>query len=96
MSEYFTKQEPVFLGLTKPNLIFGVSMHFVMLNMMISIVIFIQSSDFRVAFLSAILHGVGYYVSFKESRFLEIYMKHAQKCNFCSNRMFYDGNSYYV
>ncbi len=96
MTSYITKQEPLFLGLTRPNLIFGVTLHFAMLNMMISIVIFIQTSNFKVVFFSAIFHGIGYYVSFTEPKFLEIYIKYSQKCNFCKNRMFYNGNSYYV
>ena len=34
--------DPLFVGLTRPSMIFGVSIQYAMLNMMVSVTIFIQ------------------------------------------------------
>ncbi len=91
---YHLVSDPLFLGLTRPTLIFGVSMYYALLNLMGSVVIFVQSSDFRIIFVTAIIHGVGYYLSFSEPKFMEIQMKYANKCNNCPNRTYYSANSY--
>lgn len=86
--------DPLFVGLTRPTLIFGVSIQYAMLNMIVSVVGFIQTSDFRVVFAACILHAIGYILCFKEPRFMELYINKFQRCNQCSNKMYYGANSY--
>lgn len=86
--------DPLFVGLTRPTLIFGVSIQFAMLNMIISVVGFIQTTDIRIVVVAGFIHGIGYILCFKEPRFMEIYKNKFSKCNQCANKMYYGSNSY--
>ena len=88
--------DPLFVGLTRPTLIFGVSTSFAMVNMMVSIVYFIQTSSFMIVPIAGAIHLVGYILCFKEPRFMEIYLNTLSKCNQCKNRSYYGANSYSV
>ncbi|RYE05937.1 MAG: type IV secretion system protein VirB3 [Rickettsiaceae bacterium] len=88
--------DPLFVGLTRPTLIFGVSIQFAILNMMVSILLFIQSSNIKIIFLASFIHLIGYILCFKEPRFMELYLNKAGRCNNCPNRGFYGANSYNV
>ena len=88
--------DPLFVGLTRPTMIFGVSIQFAMLNMMISVMFFIQTSSIKIIFIAAITHLVGYILCFKEPRFMELYLNKAGKCNQCPNKSFYGANSYNI
>ena len=86
--------DPLFVGLTRPTLIFGVSIQFAMLNMIISVVAFIQTSSFGILPIAVLIHGIGYILCFKEPRFMELYINKFDKCNKCANRFYYGANSY--
>ncbi len=88
--------DPLFVGLTRPTLIFGVSILYFLLNMMISITYFIQTSSIRVLIIAFIVHIAGYILCFKEPLFMEIALNKSSKCNKCSNKNYYGANSYYV
>lgn len=88
--------DPLFVGLTRPTMIFGVSIQYAMLNMIISISIFIQKSSLYIIFIAAVVHLIGYLLCFKEPRFMEIYLNYANKCNKCPNKSYYGANSYNV
>lgn len=88
------KLDPLFVGLTRPPLFLGVSLSFAMINMLICIVYYIQTSDLRVVVLGIAIHGIGYIICFKEPLFIELFMIKSQKCNRCRNRSYYGANSY--
>ncbi len=88
--------DPLFVGLTRPTMIFGVSIQFAMVNMMMSVVAFIQTSGIGIIFIAAALHLVGYLLCFKEPRFMELYLNKASHCSMCPNKHFYGANSYGV
>lgn len=86
--------DPLFLGLTRPPMIFGVSLSYALLNIMLSTMYLTVASNFYVIPVSLVVHGVGYLLCFKEPRFMEIYLMRAQKFNKCPNRLYYGANSY--
>jgi type IV secretion system protein VirB3 len=86
--------DPLFVGLTRPTMIFGVSIQYAMLNMMISVIFFIQTSGIYIIFIAGCMHLLGYIACFKEPRFMQIYLNKMSKCNQCRNRSFYGANSY--
>ena len=88
--------DQLFVGLTRPTLIFGVSLPYAMLNIMGSITYFIQSSSIKVLFVALVAHMVGYILCFKEPLFMELYLNKVSKCNKCVNKTYYGANSYYV
>lgn len=90
------REDPLFVGLTKPPLIFGVSFSFAMVNMMISTIIYIQMSSIKIIFIAFIIHMIGYILCFNEPLFIEIYANKAQNFTKCKNTKDYKGNSYYT
>ena len=88
--------DPLFVGLTRPSMIFGVSISYAMLNIMVSAVWFINASNFSIIPIALIVHGIGYIACFQEPRFMELYMNKFSKCNQCPNRSYYGANSYNV
>ena len=88
--------DPLFVGLTRPTMIFGVSIQFAMLNILASSTGFVMTSSFKIIPLALAIHAVGYILCFKEPKFLELYMNKFQKFNICSNSLYYKANSYKV
>ncbi len=88
--------DPLFVGLTRPTMIFGVSVQFAMLNMMVSVTAFIQTSGIKIIFIAFVVHLIGYLLCFKEPRFMEIYLNKGSKCNQCPNKSYYGANSYSI
>jgi type IV secretion system protein VirB3 len=88
--------DPLFVGLTRPSMIFGVSIQFAMLNIISASIGFVMASSFKIIPIAFLIHMVGYILCFKEPRFLELYMNKFQKCNKCPNKKYYGANSYKV
>ncbi len=90
------RADPLFVGLTRPTMIFGVSVSYAMLNMMISVVWFINTSSFKIVPLAVLIHFIGYILCFKEPKFMEMILNKNAKCNQCPNKSYYGANSYNV
>lgn len=90
--------DPLFLGLTRPPMIFGVSYMMVALNGLGSMIYMINTSDILgMAAMLFSLHGIGYVICFKEPLFIQLYLIRGQKCMKCKNRMYHGStNSYEV
>ena len=88
------KLDPLFVGLTRPTLFFGVSQSFGMLNGFACVMYFIQTSNMKVVFVGGLIHLIGYIACFKEPLIIELFMMKMQKCNKCKNKMFHGANSY--
>ena len=88
--------DPLFVGLTRPTLIFGVSIPFAILNMLISTTLFIQTSSLKIILVAFVVHIVGYIICFNEPLFMEIYLQKMQNFNKCPNKTYYGANSYYI
>ena len=66
--------DPLFVGLTRPAMIFGVSIKFAALNMIISMSLFIQSNSIMNLFVAFVIHMIGYVICFKEPRCIELFL----------------------
>ncbi|MHC0448545.1 MAG: VirB3 family type IV secretion system protein [Candidatus Lariskella arthropodorum] len=88
------KADLLFLGLTRPPMLFGVSYTFAILNSMICMIAYIISSDFR--FLASLfpIHAVGYYICAKEPLFIELFKVKGEKCSRRMNTHYHGANSY--
>ncbi len=90
--------DPLFLGLTRPSMLFGVSYTFAALNGIISLLLFVITSKF--IYLLVILpglHMIGWFICLKEPRAIELFIAKWSKCNVCRNRTYHSGtNSYDV
>ncbi|AZL15808.1 VirB3 family type IV secretion system protein [Rickettsiales endosymbiont of Stachyamoeba lipophora] len=94
MAEGKINADPLFVGLTRPTLFFGVSYNFFLLNLFINAIFFINSSSFWVLPIGIAIHGLGYALCFKEPLIIELWLIKMQKCNLCKNKMFHGANSY--
>ncbi len=89
------KTDQLFKGLTRPAMLFGVSYTFAILNLLITVMSFMYSEDFRtLLILGPAIHGIGYIASAKEPLFIELFMIKMQKCAKCLNRFYHGANSY--
>lgn len=87
--------DPLFVGLTRPPMLFGVSYTFFIVNAFVCLLGFILYNDFRILFSLGPVHFVGYYLCSKEPLFIELFMLKSSKCNKArKNLTHHGGNSY--
>ncbi len=90
------KADPLFLGLTRPTMVLGVTYMWFAVEGLSLAVYFVQTSDFAGMILGAMLiHGIGFMLSANEPRFMEIMMIGAKTNAKCTNRFFHGGTSSY-
>lgn len=87
---------PLFVGLTRPTMMFGVTMEVAMLNICISMGAVLAMHNMIFILLGVALHFGGYLICYHEPRFLQIYGVRMGKCPSCINKMYYGANSYSV
>ena len=90
--------DSLFLGLTRPPMLFGVSYTLATINLLISLMAFIVTSKFiYILVILPTVHGVFWLLCLKEPRAMELFMVRTSKCSICRNRMYHGGtNSYDV
>jgi type IV secretion system protein VirB3 len=86
--------DPLFVGLTRPALFLGVSYMYFVINAMISVIYFINSSDFKVIVVAVTIHLIGYLICYKEPLFVELFLIRGRKCSKCVNKFYHGANSY--
>ena len=87
--------DPLFLALTRPTMVVGVTYSWLMLEGGIGFLYFIQTSNFKVILYMIPLHVTGVLVCKKEPRFLTILGVFAKTNGKCKNRLFHGGTSSY-
>ncbi len=85
---------PLFVGLTRPPMLFGASYMFVLMNAFVCMILYIATSEFKYMFMIFPIHMVAYYICSKEPLILELIQIRAAKCSRCRNWMFHGCNSY--
>jgi len=90
--------DPLFLGLTRPSMLCGVSYTFAALNGICSLLAFIITNQFIfLLVILPLLHMIGWFICLKEPRAIELFIASMSKCNVCRNRYYHGGtNSYDV
>lgn len=90
------QSDPLFMGLTRPPMLLGVSYTFAALNGIIALLAFVITENF--VYLFVVLPGVhafGWFICLKEPRAIELMIARYSKCSLCRNRSLYGGvNSY--
>lgn len=93
-SESKVRTDPLFVGLTRPPLLFGVSYTYFVVNALISMTMYIATSNFRYLMMAIPIHAIGFYICSKEPLFIELFKIRADKCSRCKNRFYHGANSY--
>jgi type IV secretion system protein VirB3 len=86
--------DPLFLGLTRPAMLFGVTQSFFVINAMVCMTAFLGTGSFLPLFIGApLLHGVGYLACLRDARTFDIWFAKARFLQ-CRNRHYWLANSY--
>jgi type IV secretion system protein VirB3 len=90
--------DSLFLGLTRPSMILGVTYIYAGMNAIGSVMAFVMTSNFiYLLVMMPTLHCIAYIICLKEPLMLEIFLMKIQNFNQCNNRTFHGGiNSYDV
>ena len=89
--------DPLFQGLARPPMIAGVSYMYFVVNAILTMICFINTSDFRSFFLGVVIHGFGYLLCMKEPRAVELWILRCGKGFLSWNRAYHHHtNSYDV
>ncbi len=86
--------DPLFVGLTRPPMLFGVSYTFALMNGFFSMITYVMTNDFKYLAAMFPIHLLGYKLCSKEPLFLELYKVKAEKCSRSKNRFYHGANSY--
>lgn len=86
--------DPLFLGLTRPALVWGVPQPFFVLNGMVSMIAFLASNSFLPLLVGVpLIHALGVIVCIKDVRTFDIWLVKARFLR-CRNRGFWGATSY--
>ncbi|MDJ0642723.1 MAG: VirB3 family type IV secretion system protein [Erythrobacter sp.] len=96
-------RHPVHRALTRPQMFWGVTMNFFIINMMVSTIVFLIIKDMLVAnplmFVGYLLvpltvHAIGYFASLREPRIFDLWITKVSKCPRIPNYKRWGCNSY--
>ncbi len=88
--------DPLFQGLSRPAMIFGVSFMYFVLNGGLCLLVFIQTSNFvMLLFAFPVIHCIGMLICKKEPRAVELLVLRCSKGMKCMNRRFHGNTNSY-
>lgn len=88
------KTDSLFIGLTRPPMLFGVSYMYFIMNIMVCMMAYVATVNFKYMMIMFPIHGLGYYLCSREPLFLELFKVRSEKCSRCKNRLYHGANSY--
>jgi type IV secretion system protein VirB3 len=84
----------LFLGLTRPAMVWGVPQPFFVINGMVCMIAFLMSNSFYPLLIGApLVHSLGYLACLKEVRTFDLWLTRARFLR-CLNRRYWGANSY--
>lgn len=86
--------DPLFLGMTRPAMVLGVTYTFFIINVCLTAVVFISSGNLWFLLLCVPLHAAGYLICLKDPRMFDLWRIKMTKTMRCRNRRFWKANSY--
>jgi type IV secretion system protein VirB3 len=86
--------DPVFAALTRPQMIGGVTYPYAVLNMIVTVEVFLITRSFWSLLIAVVMHAVGYVGSLREPRFFDLWVTRLATCPRVKNFGFWRGNSY--
>jgi type IV secretion system protein VirB3 len=86
--------DPVFLGLTRPAMFWGVTHSFFVINLIFCLIGFLGAHSWLVLLLAVAIHGLGYLACLQEPRIFDLAYTKASRCGRCANRRFWGATTY--
>ena len=95
-------RQPIYRSLTRPQMFWGVTMNFFIINMMVSTIAFLILSEFMQSFVMILafllvpvtMHVIGYFASLREPRIFDLWITKVSKCPRVPNYKRWSCNSY--
>lgn len=87
-------KDPLFIGMTRPPMIAGVTFLFMGLNAFGVAFLFVLTKNFLVLLIFIPLHAVGYLICLKDPQLLDVIVKKTQKSSGVPNKKYWSGTSY--
>ena len=88
------ERDPLFIGMTRPPMIGGVTFLYMGLNAFGAFFAFLVTGNLLFLLVFIPLHAVGYAICLKDPQMLDVMVKRVQKTMGVSNRALWNGNSY--
>jgi type IV secretion system protein VirB3 len=95
MAEGYVRGDPLFVGLTRPPMIFGVTYMYFVMNLLGSMMYFVASSDFKVVIVAGFLHGTSYIICQKEPLLIDMFIMRQSNFMKCKNMSYHKYKSSY-
>jgi len=84
----------LFVGLTRPQMLFGVTYGFLVANAIVTTELFLLFKSPWILLVSLAVHAVGWIACFRDPRFFELWVVKIQRCPRVANRRIWHCNSY--
>jgi len=87
-------KDPLFIAMTRPPMLFGVTFLFLGLNLFSVAFVFVITKNLLHLLFALPIHVVGYLICLKDPQLLDVMVKKAQKTSGVTNKKFWSGASY--
>jgi len=87
-------RDPLFVGLTRPQMFAGVTYTFFIINGVVSTEFFLVFKSVWVILFALVVHGVGFLACLKEPRIFDLWLVRLARCPRVRNYKFWQCNSY--
>jgi len=88
-------KRPLFLGMTRPPMVAGVTFTFFVLNALTSVIAFLGTGELPWIFIGLPLHGIGYLICEKDPNLFDVWAIKLIKCMKCLNRKHWGNTNSY-
>lgn len=86
--------DPIFVALTRPQMVGGVTYGFAVFNLIITVEAFLISKSFWALLIALIVHLIGCLGCLRDPRFFELWMTKVSQCPRVRNYGFWSANAY--
>lgn len=86
--------DPLFLALTRPSTLWGVTYSYFVINVMVVSIIFLTTKNLLTLFIVIPVHVIGYLMCLKDIRYFEILLGRVMKTPRIRNYRYWKSNTY--
>ena len=86
--------DSLFIGLTRPPMVWGVTHSYFVINLIIGLIGFLASHSWLALLLAVPIHSLGYIACLRDPRVFDLAFIKASKCAKCVNRRFWGASTY--
>ena len=87
-------KDPLFIAMTRPPMLMGVTFIFMGLNMFSVAFVFVITKNLLHLLFMIPIHAVGYLICLKDPQLIDVMVKKSQKTSGVTNKKFWSGGSY--